>query len=167
VASEHGRGSTFTLVLPNRRETWRTAAAPTPAPAAARRDLPGLRVLVIDDDLRAQTAMRELLNAWGCQPLIAASAAEALRALEATAPPDVVLSDYRLANGETGDAAIRAVAERIGPVPALLVTAESDPQHLREAQASGFPLLHKPIKPSLLRSHLSALAAARNGSRRG
>jgi AmiR/NasT family two-component response regulator len=31
------------------------------------------------------------------------------------------------------------------PVPAIIVTGDTSPDRIREAQASGYPLLHKPL----------------------
>lgn len=42
-----------------------------------------------------------------------------------------------------GLAAVRA--RQKSSVPALLITADTDPERLREAAASGLPLLHKPV----------------------
>jgi len=42
-------------------------------------------------------------------------------------------------------------------LPALLITGDTAPERLRQAQASGVPLLHKPLQPETLRQQLIEL----------
>jgi hypothetical protein len=42
-------------------------------------------------------------------------------------------------------------------LPALLITGDTAPERLREAQASGIPLLHKPVSPGKLYRQLVEL----------
>jgi hypothetical protein len=44
-------------------------------------------------------------------------------------------------------------------VPALLISGDTAPERLREAEASGLPLLHKPVPVDTLRAQLLALLA--------
>ncbi|MFM9970683.1 MAG: hybrid sensor histidine kinase/response regulator [Burkholderiales bacterium] len=147
LASRPGRGSVFRLSLPLSREVPQ-AVAPTHTPDAAK--LRGLRVLVIDDDQGVRTGMMSLLESWGCDCQAADSAAEAL-ALADKRAPQLVISDYRLRERATGAEVIRALRERHGAdLPALLITGDTGPDRLREAQASGLPLLHKPVPAETL-----------------
>ena len=60
--------------------------------------------------------------------------------------PDLIIADYRLRDEKTGDMAIRQVREEVNmDVPAMIITGDTSPARLREATASGFPLLHKPV----------------------
>ena len=109
-----------------------------------------VRVLVIDDDESVRTGMRQLLGAWGCACDVADSIEEA-QALARAHPPGLVISDYRLRELRTGAEAIAALRAEFGAaLPALLITGDTAPQRLREARASGVPLLHKPVLPSEL-----------------
>jgi hypothetical protein len=47
--------------------------------------------------------------------------------------------------------------------PAVLVSGESAPMQLARIEASGLPLLHKPLPPARLRSMLSHLLAGDAG----
>jgi len=50
-------------------------------------------------------------------------------------------------------------------LPALLITGDTAPERLREAKASGIPLLHKPVSPSVLyRKLVEVLADAHKAS---
>jgi CheY-like chemotaxis protein len=90
------------------------------------------------------------LRDWGCECEAAESIEEALALVQLNVP-DVIVSDYRLREQRTGVEAIAAVRKLIGSdIPALLITGDTAPTRLREAQASGIPLLHKPVSPGLL-----------------
>jgi DNA-binding NarL/FixJ family response regulator len=66
-------------------------------------------------------------------------------------PPDLVISDYRLHDQCTGAQAIAALRAEFGSkLSALLVTGDTAPERLREAHATGVPLLHKPVSPNQL-----------------
>lgn len=141
------RGSVFRLALP-----IAAAALPVKETVLARGDTGTLkaRILVIDDDEAVRAAMLHLLRNWGCECEAVESIEEAL-AMARAHPPDVIVSDYRLREQRTGAEAIAAVRALLGnTLPALLITGDTAPERLREAQASGIPLLHKPVSPSQL-----------------
>ena len=149
-----GRGSVFRIEAP--KAIWTPDAAATEPLAAA-----GLKsglILAIDDEGQIRTAMAELLRSWGHRVVVAADGAEALAALEKQAGPDLIICDYRLRDGANGVDLIRALREEFGRgVPALLVTGETAAENLREAVASGFPLLHKPLSHARLRAAVTSL----------
>jgi signal transduction histidine kinase len=147
LASVPGRGSVFRLALP-----VATVALPTQPVAVepGRAQMLNVRVLVIDDEESVRTGMLLLLRDWGCECQAAESIEEALE-LARHQPPDVVISDHRLREQCTGVEAIVALRLMTGAaLPALLITGDTAPDRLREAQASGIPLLHKPVSPSQL-----------------
>lgn len=153
LQSAPGRGSCFTLFLPL-GDRGMAAAAASEAVALERHDVAGLRVLVIDDEVAVRKGMRALLQGWSCEALLADCADDALAVLNGDAP-DVIIADYRLRNGKTGVDAIERVRARFGAsIPALIVTGDTAPARLREAQASGHALLHKPVLPGKLRAYL-------------
>ncbi|WP_436309968.1 ATP-binding response regulator [Variovorax sp. LjRoot130] len=147
LVSKPGRGTVFRLSLPVALIGVVAGSADT-APSAAR--VFDVRVLVIDDDESVRTGMRQLLGAWGCACDVADSIEEA-QALARAHPPGLVISDYRLRELRTGAEAIAALRAEFGAeLPALLITGDTAPQRLREARATGVPLLHKPVLPSEL-----------------
>jgi CheY-like chemotaxis protein len=128
---------------------------PTPTPIEAQGF--DVRVLVIDDDESVRTGMQQLLTAWGCQCDVADSIEEAL-ALARVHAPGAVISDYRLRGQRTGAEAIAALRAECGDaLPALLITGDTAPQRLREARATGVPLLHKPVLPAQLHHGLQCV----------
>jgi CheY-like chemotaxis protein len=115
-------------------------------------------ILAIDDEGQIRTAMAELLQSWGHRVVVAADGAEALAMLDKQAGPDLIICDYRLRDGANGVDVIRALRDEFGRgVPALLVTGETAAENLREAVASGFPLLHKPLSHARLRAAVTSL----------
>ena len=114
--------------------------------------------LVIDDEESIRVGMRELLQTWGFEVLLAGSIAQACTEVRRHASViDIVLSDLRLSNQEDGIAAIEAVRAVYGaPLPAVLITGDTSADEVKRAHASGHQVLFKPVRPrelySLLRS---------------
>jgi signal transduction histidine kinase/CheY-like chemotaxis protein len=161
LASRLGKGSRFSVSVPlaaARRATADAAEPPATPPDYAK----GKLVLVIDDDALVLDGMRGFLQSWGCRVLTAASASAALAArTEAEGKPDLIISDYRLADGKTGIEAIERLRAALGfKVPAFLISGDTGPERLREATASGYHLLHKPVPPMALRTTLNRLLRA-------
>ncbi|SHN36560.1 Response regulator receiver domain-containing protein [Duganella sacchari] len=156
LCSESGRGSLFRLAIPLAPQA---AVQRPPANRLQRRRALPMKVLVIDDDPVVCASMQRLLSDWGCTCLVAGSVSEAL-VLAAIQPPDMLISDYRLRSNSTGAQAIAALRQQAGrDLPALLVTGDTAPARLREARASGVPLLHKPVAPDQLYSALDHIQA--------
>ncbi len=152
VRSRLGHGSCFAITVPLAREP--PSPLPFPAMTAPGLELRNHRVLVLDDDHAILAAMEGLLKRWGCQVSTAASLEEAKRKIAANAlPPELLIVDYRLPGQASGLDAASALQETLGhQVPVLVITGDTAPDRLREAQASGYPLLHKPVQPAKLRS---------------
>ncbi len=161
VVSVPGRGSVFSVTVPRGEAAAAEAEPPQPLEIMGG-NLGGALLVVIDDERAVLEGMREVLQQWGCRPLLAGSAEEALAQLAAAAQrPAVVIADYRLRAGETGIAAIECIQSKYGAdIPGVIVTGDTAPDRLREAEASGYHLLHKPVRPARLRALLSFLLRA-------
>src|SRR5262249_17451787 len=129
----------------------------------------GKSVVVIDDDALVLDGMRGVLKGWGCDVVIASSDEAALAALsKAERPPDIIISDYRLNGGKTGFDVIDRIRCAFGvPIPAFLISGDTAPERLREARASGYYLLHKPVLPITLRAVVSQLLKDREEAKGG
>src|SRR5262249_4146297 len=115
-------------------------------------------VIVIDDDALALDSMGGLLRNWGCRVLAAATPDEILADLGPDERPDLIICDYRLANGQSGITAIADLHKAYGPaVPAFLISGDTAPEALREAGESGNHLLHKPLRAMALRAMINRL----------
>lgn len=158
LSSTPGQGTRFSVSVPV------VAAEPVsdthPAPPVSYEMMIGRRVLVIEDDALVRESMAGILGAWRCNVVLAEGVREAQEAVLSGGAPDLVISDYRLAGGQTGLDAIAEVHRIAGrEVPAFLMTAETSAERLREASRSGYPILHKPVTPMALRALSSQLLA--------
>lgn len=158
LKSQPGRGSVFCLRVP-------LANAPLQAVAPVQRsdhDHPGLGIMVVEDEPDVLHALSNLLEVWGHRVYAGTSALLACqRHIEAShvgrAPVDLILSDYRLGDGQTGADAIRRIRSYLArQVPALIITGDTSSERLREAAASGSQLLHKPLDTEQLRHAIAA-----------
>ena len=158
LVSEEGKGSTFSVLVP-RGEL--AAVEKTIVEVGPWTDTKSGNIIVIDDEEYSRAGMRELISQWGHGVFAFENSDEAELFLDLEGiEPDLIISDYRLRNGMTGDKAIRKLQSKIGrEVPALIVTGDTDKDRIMEAKSSGFSLLHKPVQPAKLRSALSYLLA--------
>ncbi|MCC6532853.1 MAG: hybrid sensor histidine kinase/response regulator [Burkholderiales bacterium] len=162
VESQPGRGSTFRVLIPLSSEPIPAGGAVPPQPQEREIDLTGLVVLVIDDEREVRAALEDLFSSWGCACVAAAGHDDAVAAVEERAAEvDLIIADYRLAKGENGIDTVRRLRERLGNLPALLVTGDTAPDRLLEAQASGYSVLHKPVTAQDLRRKVVEVYAAR------
>ncbi|WP_018987801.1 hybrid sensor histidine kinase/response regulator [Aromatoleum toluclasticum] len=156
LRSSPGLGSVFAVEVP--------LAKPEAAPAASEGprmpgDLGGLHVALVDDDPLARSSMQSLLTSWGCK-VAAAGDTESLVDLlnREQAIPELIISDFRLDGRCNGIDVIRSLRAWKGTeIPAVLVTGDTGPETLRQAQEEGLPLLHKPVRPARLRALLNRL----------
>jgi PAS domain S-box-containing protein len=152
VATELGKGSTFTVYLP------RCSDAPVKA-ADDRHPMPrgeGERVLVVDDEEPLVRLATETLESLGYAPVGFTSGANALQAFGANPGRfDAILTDERMP-GVTGSAIIREV-RRINPsIPILLMSgfvSGAAALQARELGANG--VLKKPLLASELATSLA------------
>jgi PAS domain S-box-containing protein len=158
VHSTLDKGSTFWIEVPligfNRERNIGFIDRTNPADKKPRRGL----VFVIDDEAIIVRGLRLILEGWGYDVLSASEEAEALDLLaRQNRPPDIIVADYRLRGGRTGLDAIRHIRDLFGhrPIPCILITGDTAPERLREAESSGYRLLHKPVEPAQLHEVLA------------
>ena len=138
------------------------------APAAARprgrgepefrdmRQLTGMAILCIDNDLKILDGMTTLLGGWGCRVIAATDLAAAAAALrQEAAAPAGLLVDYHLDHGD-GITAIAELRRTYGTgLPAILVTADRSASVREAAHAHDIQVVNKPLKPAALRALLA------------
>lgn len=137
-------------------------AAPSPqAVLTDHRPLPqGRHVLVLEDDPLSREAVAGLLQAWGFRVRTADNLAAALRVLEDVGVPDLVVTDFQLAEWVNGIDAVRQLRAAAGrKVPACLISGTNTPALQLAAQESGLVLLQKPVRPAKLRALVRRLLA--------
>jgi two-component system, sensor histidine kinase len=161
VHSAPGRGSVFSITVARDHAGSVEVEAPLTEELIAT-GLGNALVVVIDDEQAVRESMREVLQQWGARALLAASAEDAQAQLARVGEaPAAIIADYRLRDAENGIDAIRRLQETCGAeLPGVLITGDTAPDRLREAEASGYHLLHKPVRPVKLRALLSFLLNA-------
>jgi CheY-like chemotaxis protein len=125
VASEAGRGSTFSFVLPVESEA---VLAPVAGPSSPKRADEAVRVLLVDDSVADHIAPVQSLRKLGCVVDTALTGAEAVR-MAADRVHDLILMDARMP-GLDGPAAVREIrrveAERgLAPLPIIGLVASA------------------------------------------
>ena len=149
------KGTTFTLHVPK----GELAAVTEDVAPVSLDSLEGLRVVVIDDDRDVAQGTCEMLKRWGSEAVGAIDIDGALTQLiENEEVPDILITDFRLADGKTGlDAVARFQAQFDDPINYLIITGETTPAELQAVNQAGIPILHKPVRPGELRSALHHL----------
>jgi CheY-like chemotaxis protein len=162
LISQPGRGSMFAIDLPLVAEPDIPPVLVNTTVQGTHGELAGTLVVVVDDEAAILDAMRLLLESWGCTVITAASGAQALeRVVSLSRAPDVLVCDYRLPAHVDGISVIESLrAEFNEDIPAMLITGDTGPEHIRGIAASGLLVLHKPLQEDELRSHLLSLTSA-------
>ncbi len=154
-----GRGATFRVVLPFESPATRAGANNDFVDTGP--DLRGVRVLVVDDEVDAREVLGALLERCGAEVTLAASAEEALSAVEKQTP-HVLLSDIGMPGGDglTLLRRARAAAEKRGDeLPALAITAFArDDDRTRILRAGFQQYMAKPVDPDELPLVVAGLA---------
>jgi DNA-binding response OmpR family regulator len=143
-------------------------AAPPVLPAARPVDYSGgmPRVLLIDDDARLASMVREYLQGAGLQVHVAPDAARGFDALARDAY-DLVILDLMLPDADGLDVCRRLRASR-GPaanVPVLMLTAKGDPlDRVIGLEIGADDYLPKPFEPRELLARIRAVLRRRDGA---
>src|SRR2546423_3901617 len=166
-----GQGATFEVMLPlaikheSRRIFRRDSEFERPPERVGplfdpQISLAGLRVLVVDDDDDARELVRTVLAYCGAEVRAAASAGQALEALEQF-KADVMVSDIEMP-GEDGYSLIRKVrahGDGASRIAAAAVTAHARTEDRLRALAAGFDThVAKPVEPSELIAVVASIA---------
>lgn len=162
VKSEPGKGSVFGLEIPQRNISTCHEFSTDQVIKDAFFD--NVNVLVIDDELEIRESLTELLLSWRCKVTTAASGDEAVSVLKNT-KPDIILADYRLRNNETGNEAIEKVQLLFSEmkIPALIITGDTAPDRIKEANMGGYEIIHKPVSPDILRTLIDKMLKNHGG----
>ncbi len=152
------RGSIFSVRLPAGRPP-ESAGTSTGGWA-----LRGRRVLAVDDDESTQELVATMLLMYGVSVRTADRASQAMTILSDWRP-DVLLADIAMPgeDGYTLVRRVRALPPPLGNIPAVALTAYTDPQSVQTAFAAGFDAhLGKPLEPHVLADALSKVLRLRS-----
>ena len=153
-----GSGSVFVVRIPTARAARYDHGSQTA--------LWGRRVLAVDDDASTQELVATMLLMYGVSVRTAGRASDAIQILSEWRP-DVLLTDIAMP-GEDGYALIRrvrALPSSVGDIPAVALTAFTDPKSVQEAFAAGFDAhLGKPLEPHVLADALTKVLRVRRSA---
>lgn len=164
LRSREGKGSVFTITVPLApQDMVSTAAEPAalPAPAPRPAGQTGARILVIDDDPDLLELLTQMLDEGGHSVIAARDEIEAVAALH-QGIPDLIVSDFRLANGHDGLDLSQRLRARIREssgrtVPVIILTGDISVDTLVRFAANDVMRLSKPIRPGVLRVTIESL----------
>jgi len=167
IGAESGgssEGMTFRVILPV-DAVGEAVEGALAAPAEALTSGPppriaGLRVLLVDDEVDAREALMGILEHHGATVRSAASASEAIFALQHD-PFDVLLADIGMPGADGYDLItyVRALDEApVAHIPAMAVTAFASDADRRRVLDAGYQMhLSKPVDPVALVAAVAAL----------
>ncbi len=145
IDSAPGKGTSVRLLLPRSAAANPTVAG-LPEPDERSEALAGETVFVVEDDARVRAVVTRQLQVLGYSVLGAATAEEALRALDAGVPVDLLLTDVVLPGGMTGPALASRVATSRPDLPVVFMSGYTEnviPQTQLDAEVT---LLNKPFR---------------------
>jgi len=152
VQSQPGRGTMVNLIVQFCEKPAAHFAEQKSLPAYT-----GMQgcIAIVDDDVQVLDALKTLLTGWGLK-VVAAESGDILCA-RLDSVPDVLLTDWQLAQGETGQHVVdKLVAKFPGvTIPVLVITGDISIESIDVSQLSKLPALHKPVKPARLRALLA------------
>ena len=157
VASELGRGSTFSLLLPLEACPPQTEDKPAVPPKA---EFDGLRVLVVEDGAVNQRVVRHMLEKLGCEVALAGDGAAGVAMAEESSF-DLILMDCQMPvmDGYEASAALRARDRANGQWRRIVaLTASVFEEDRQRCLAAGMDeVLTKPVRPEDLTALLTSL----------
>ncbi len=150
LVSQPGKGSMFSIMVPlvtDQRQSEKTI-----------QNIPqtGGNIFIVDDESTVLDALSGLVDVWGYRAYAGRNVDETFVAWQTDetashSASDIIIVDYRLEGGMIGTEAASRLFKHLGrKLPVIILTGDTSPERLREASASGYMLLHKPIDPSEL-----------------
>ncbi|NCT85071.1 MAG: PAS domain S-box protein [Comamonadaceae bacterium] len=158
IESAPGAGTTISLYLPRPWDSQPARDEPLGEGGAL---LPGLKVLMVEDDAEVRAVARQFLHALGCEVTACASGEQALLLLTPEARFELLLTDIALGAGMRGTELASRAQQRLPGLAVLLMSGYS--AELLEADQDappGWELLQKPYSRSEL---ARAIARALSG----
>ncbi|MBV5298741.1 MAG: PAS domain-containing protein [Rhodoferax sp.] len=156
VCSRLGRGSMFAIELPAVRPE-RLGVASLPAAPAGRI----LRIGLIEDNPLVLQALTVMLESIGHTVVAALSGHELLEQL-GQHRPDLLVSDYRLADRQTGLDVIEAARQVFGAdLPAILITGDTDPALIRSMECHAIAVHYKPMTAAAFQAAIASATERR------
>ncbi|WP_095590831.1 hybrid sensor histidine kinase/response regulator [Actibacterium ureilyticum] len=159
VRSKPGVGSIFSIEMAVVVAARQDPPRPEATQPATEDGCDGRLVLVIENDPDVLFATVQKLESWGASVFGTRATDEALQIVrDIGIAPDIILADYQLDGTDTGVKAICGVRQTAGvEVPAVLITANRNPELATMAQHHGFSVMTKPVDLTRLRRQIAGV----------
>ena len=159
IDSRVGLGSTFTVRLSRGVPTALATEQDSPESSMAAPTTSGTKVLHIEDDPGVARSMAILLSLEGYNVVSAASRDEALQRISVDGlRPDLILCDYQLPLGITGDEIVAEIATLLHTKPpTIMLTGDLSDEHIERAKRIADRILPKPVNVNLLLREIESL----------
>ena len=169
VESEPGKGSAFTILLPERVDgEVEPLVLPVPESAFVEEEVPVLPkerekelILVVEDNPDMQTYIRSVIG----QNYLSVPAANGVEGLEKAISlmPDIIISDIMMPEMDGTEFFHRLKQdERVSHIPVILLTALSDEQRIADSFGMGVDdYVTKPFSPTVLMARIANILARR------
>jgi CheY-like chemotaxis protein len=153
VESQIGKGSTFSVLLPQVRETPMAEIVDDAAPTS-----PGANetILLVEDDDPVRDLIVAILQPLGYQVIAVDSAAEAIRCWRSAAastsarpPIDLLITDVRMP-GMKGPELVEMLRKEESALKVLFISGCADVENGGDGELTGASLLSKPFSPDVL-----------------
>lgn len=162
IDSSLNGGSNFHLKIPSNPIELRSfRQSPLPLKDISKKF--SLNVLMIEDDELVKEAGKYLLEQLGCVCFVSCSTQTA-KSIASTEQLDLIVADFRLGNFDNGVLAINSINNG-GEIPSVLITGDTAPDLLKEIEATGLKVIHKPITFEKLRDVLIEAEAIKYSKR--
>ncbi len=157
LRSEPGRGSVFSVTLPQAHAVAPEKVAEVVSSADEPLPFHDHTVWCIDDDARSNAAAQAMLARWGCRVEVAGDADAALAAARPGQPPSLLLLDRHLGEHDGAGVFARLAGIWGASPPVILLTGDRGPEARGQAAEHGWHYLAKPVRPPSLRALMSQL----------
>jgi CheY-like chemotaxis protein len=158
VISDLGIGSTFSIKIKQGATEVNEEQPLSRKPSLTKRS-ECLLIAIVDDEEIIRKGILQLLQIWGYEVVAAPSSDELLAQLDQIGrQPDVLITDYRLADNFTGLDVITALHSKYQQdIPVLIVTGDTDQKRIAQMKAGHWQVLHKPVPAAKLRAFLQSV----------
>ncbi|MDT8397796.1 MAG: CheR family methyltransferase [Pseudomonadales bacterium] len=149
VRSIPGRGSVFSVLVPlaTGKSLPHTRQEPVPVLSS---DRSSATLLLIEDDPAVLDSTSLFLELSGFTVVTARNSAE-VQARIAISTPDLIISDYGLAQAENGLQLVRTIRQQLDRrIPAIIVTGDTSERRSQEAKDASCEIICKPIEAQFL-----------------
>lgn len=158
LASTPGKGTVFFAQIKQQKSPDKQDTEVQQSKQDPKFNMQGKRVWIIDNDIQVLNAERDLFQSWGAKVLTANNAMDMINQCDNNTPPHLLMVDYHLDDGKTGNNEANTIFEFLGQtVPTILNSANHDDEIREQAIEAGLEFLHKPLKTASLKRLLKRL----------